>query len=238
MTTIRISEVFGPTIQGEGRHTGAPVVFVRTSGCNLDCKWCDTPFTWDWPGKNGVAYHRATEETTVTIDQLVDSVCALGLDVLTHTIVVSGGEPLLQSKALNELRLRFDTPFHVETNGTRPPLPEAPGDIYYAVSPKLPGSGITVRENWSATFSQWAQEAWAERADAKFVITQPGDIDAVGQFVDRYDWPHNRVYLMPEGRTAEELEANAPRVAQAALDHGYHYSDRVHVRIWDDKRGH
>jgi 7-cyano-7-deazaguanosine (preQ0) biosynthesis protein QueE len=238
MTTIRISEVFGPTIQGEGRYTGTPVVFVRTSGCNLDCSWCDTPFTWDWTGKNGVAYDRATEETTMTIDDLVDAIGSLGPDIFTHTIVVSGGEPLLQSKALSLLRGRLDTPMHVETNGTRPPLSQAPSDVYYSVSPKLPGSGITVRENWSATFFQWAEEAWAERADAKFVITEPGDVDAVDQFVDRYDWPHNRVYLMPEGRTAEQLEANAPWVVQAALDHGYHYSDRIHVRIWGDERGH
>ena len=237
VTNIRISEVFGPTIQGEGRYTGRPVVFVRTSGCNLDCSWCDTPFTWDWTGKNGVAYDRATEETTMSLDDLDAMICATGLDRDTHTIVVSGGEPLLQSKALTLLRDRFDVPFHIETNGTRPPLPER-FSTYYAVSPKLPGSGITVRENWSATFFQWAEQAWAEQADAKFVITEPGDVDAVEQFVDRYDWPHTRVYLMPEGRTARELETNAPTIAQAALDHGYHYSDRIHVRIWNDKRGH
>lgn len=235
MTTIRISEVFGPTIQGEGRYTGAPCVFVRTSGCNLDCSWCDTPFTWDWTGKNGVAYDRKKEQSTMTVDRLIRGLEHIGLDPLLHHVVVSGGEPLLQATAVTELVNAVGAHVHVETNGTRPPLPMS--DVTYSVSPKLPGSGITVRENWDDTFRQWAGVAWAEQADAKFVIATDDDMASVNEFVDRYDWPHTRVWLMPEGRTRRDLDANAPAVVQLALDHGYHYSDRLHVRIWNDERG-
>lgn len=237
MTSLRISEVFGPTLQGEGRYTGTPCVFVRTSGCNLDCSWCDTPYTWDWTGKNGVAYDRAKEQTTVNIEALILALVDLGFDPTTHQLVISGGEPLLQARAVTELAEQVDAHVHIETNGTRPPLSRASTDVTYSVSPKLPGSGITVKENWDETYAAFAEEAWHERADAKFVIATDEDMTAVEQFVERYDWPHNRVWLMPEGRTKLELNVNAPRVAQYALETGYHYSDRLHVRIWNDERG-
>lgn len=235
VTSLRISEVFGPTLQGEGRYTGAPCFFVRTSGCNLDCKWCDTPFTWDWTGKNGVAYDRAKEQTTVNIEAIVLALVDLGFDPLTHQLVISGGEPLLQARAVAELADEVDAHVHIETNGTRPPLTTT--DVTYSVSPKLPGSGITVKEKWDDTYAAFAEEAWAEQADAKFVIADDDDMTAVTDFVDRYDWPHNRVWLMPEGRTKLELNLNAPGVAQLALSHGFNYTDRLHVRIWNDERG-
>lgn len=235
MTTIRISELFGPTIQGEGRFAGTPVMFVRTSGCNLDCSWCDTPFTWDWTGKNGTVYDRAKEQTTMTIDDVIVGLEQLGMDIFTHTVVVSGGEPLLQATAVTELVNAIGVPVHVETNGTRPPLPM--NDVTYSVSPKLPGSGITVKANWDDAFFEWSQKAWDEQADAKFVIAADGDIDAVNDFVDRYDWPHNRVWLMPEGTTNEAMNRNALPVAELALKNLYHYSDRLHVRLWNDERG-
>ena len=51
--SLTVSEIFGPTFQGEGPFTGRAAVFLRLGRCNLDCKWCDTPYTWDWKGKNG-----------------------------------------------------------------------------------------------------------------------------------------------------------------------------------------
>ena len=232
---MRISEVFGPTIQGEGRYAGRPVFFVRTSGCNLDCAWCDTPFTWDWTGKNGVVYDRAVEQRTVTIPDLLDDLHELGMEPLVHQLVISGGEPLLQATAVTELIEATYTPCHIETNGTRPPL-ETPHAVY-AVSPKLPGSGVTHKPKWAASYNQFAALAWEDRADAKFVITIPDDVQAVEQFVRDHDWPRFRVWLMPEGTTTNALNRNAPTVAQYALDHGFNYTDRLHVRLWDDERG-
>jgi len=65
---IRINEIFGPTFQGEGQTIGKLSEFVRVSGCNLTCSWCDTPYTWDWKGLNGVVYDPKKETIGFTVE--------------------------------------------------------------------------------------------------------------------------------------------------------------------------
>lgn len=237
MTDVNMSEVFGPTIQGEGRFAGHPAMFVRFAGCNLDCSWCDTPFTWDWTGKNGTVYDRNTEVTRTTVDHVMSSLHDLGYSPDEHRVVVTGGEPLLQTTALHHLAERIDGPLDIETNGTRPPPDIAHPDVYFAVSPKLTGSGVTTNDRWFATYDMWAEQAANGYADAKFVIATNDDITDVEQFIARHDWPTDRVFLMPEGRTSIDLDHNTTTTVTAALRIGTRYTDRLHVRIWGDTRG-
>jgi 7-carboxy-7-deazaguanine synthase len=91
---LTVSEVFGPTFQGEGPSTGQIAMFVRLGRCNLDCRWCDTAFTWDWSRFDpAVELHRRTvAELLVELDR-----------INAPLLVVTGGEPLLQQQGLEPL---------------------------------------------------------------------------------------------------------------------------------------
>lgn len=234
VTDLAVSEMFGPTIQGEGPHAGRRRLFLRLARCNLDCAWCDTPYTWDWTGKNGVAYNPKTEVLRYTVDAVAQWVARHG-----HPIVVAtGGEPLLQHTALSDLADRLGV-LDVETNGTLPPLDAPTAAVFYVVSPKLPSSGVpverAVRPERLADFRRLAVDG---HAAFKFVVADAGDLSAVDRLVAEHDLPTATVWLMPEGRTAATLDANLAAIADRALDCGYNVSDRLHVRIWGTARGH
>lgn len=236
---MRVSEIFGPTIQGEGPSTGQPAVFVRVSGCNLDCSWCDTPYTWDWLGKNGVAYDRTEESTTldpINVEVAVSELLTPGCNL----VVITGGEPLVQADPVAELvdRLRYRAlRVEVETNGTRCP----PDDLFslnratFNVSPKLGNSGIPrdrrIRPNVLDWFCQSVGSVF------KFVVSDPGDVAEVVELVDRHRIQPPRVWLMPEGRSTGEIAGRLGWVSDAAILHGFNVSSRLHVLAWGDVRG-
>ena len=128
---MRVSEIFGPTVEGEGAFAGERCWFVRLSGCNLTCNWCDTPYTWDWNGKLGAVYDRAVEQHRLTCGDIADKLTGSGWTP-DDLLAVSGGEPLLQTGGLRGLLValygtteRWQEPAGrvvVHTNGTRPPL--------------------------------------------------------------------------------------------------------------------
>jgi organic radical activating enzyme len=92
--TLVISEVFGPTLQGEGPSAGRPAGFVRLGRCNLACDWCDTKYTWDWEN-----YDPQEELHTEQVATVLEQLDAMGVGML----VVTGGEPLLQQRNLPPL---------------------------------------------------------------------------------------------------------------------------------------
>lgn len=237
MTDIVISETFGPTIQGEGPSTGRPALFIRLGLCNLDCKWCDTPFTWDWTGKNGVAYDREVELETVTVESLVE--WATSFD--TATVVISGGEPLVQAGRTAELArqlLAAGKRVEIETNGTRSPtdrFADIADDISWNVSPKLWGSGVDLEK--SLNFNTLSEFVRLPNAVFKFVITEPDDEMFAWDVVAHTGMPNDRVYLMPEGVSAESVNANLPGVIDLALKHNYNVTTRVHVQAYGNRRG-
>lgn len=238
-----VSEIFGPTFQGEGPFTGRVAVFLRLGRCNLDCSWCDTPYTWDWKGKNGTAYDPAVELTRMTIREATEQLRSLMPNPFTR-VVVSGGEPMLQATGLEalvtELRSLMVPNIDIETNGTRPPIESSVlglDAINYVISPKLPSSGVSWEHNWYDTLDLYRERSAMGHAALKFVIADEVDMEWADIIVDACEWDASKVWLMPEGRTGGELDRNAKMVATQALERGHNYSDRLHVRLWGDERG-
>lgn len=232
---ISLSECFGPTLQGEGPSAGRPAMFVRLGLCNLDCKWCDTPYTWDWTGKNGIKYIKAQEVERTTCATVLDRVVRPGWP---SRVVISGGEPLVQSKAVGALiRLFTDREYavEVETNGTLYPPDNTRDLVQWNVSPKLSGSGV----DKDARYNPEALDVLvtARSSAFKFVITVYDDLNEVVRLVKAHNIPHDRVYLMPEGRTAPEINGKLPTLFEVAADLGMNVSTRLHVLAYGDRRG-
>lgn len=90
---IPVLEIFGPTIQGEGAVIGKKTVFIRTAGCDYQCSWCDSAFTWDGSGKDDIKM--------MTANEIVEELKTIGLENFQH-VTISGGNPALL-KQLGEL---------------------------------------------------------------------------------------------------------------------------------------
>lgn len=235
------------TIQGEGVSAGSPAVFVRASRCNLHCHWCDTDHTWNFRGtpwrheKDALPGYAKHEKSDVTWETTPEEVAERVLSYGCHRTVITGGEPLLQETAFLEMirGIRERDPehvFEVETNGTRRPSDEfAEAVDQFNVSPKLANSRMpeTLRVQPAALdFFAASPKAWF-----KFVVEDPEDLGEIEALVSARGIRRERVLLMPEGRTAAELDRHAVRLAEICRDSGFRFCDRLHVRLWGDKRG-
>lgn len=240
------AEIFH-TLQGEGVSQGAPAVFVRLSLCNLHCIWCDTDHTWNFEGtqwkheKDGVTGYKKHRKEDVIIAISAREVAAIVRSFGCRRVVLTGGEPLLQEPALVELmhELRGDGAdwfFEIETNGTILPgtgFLMAIGQMN--ISPKLANSGMgeelrlkpAVLAGLSATGKAWF----------KFVVREERDIEEIQILRELVGILGERVILMPEGRTIEALDKTSAWLAERCRDMGFRFSDRLHVRLWGDKRG-
>jgi 7-cyano-7-deazaguanosine (preQ0) biosynthesis protein QueE len=231
--SLVVSEIFGPTFQGEGPSLGRRCAFVRLGGCNLHCRWCDTAYTWDWTGRNGVAYDPRQELRKMTVEEVWADLARRGTDML----VVSGGEPLLQQTRLVGLLARARVAgwwVEIETAGTIAPLPELTRLVNrFTVSPKLENSGNTLDERYLpeilAAFQATGKAVW------KFVAINPTDLDGVALLVDRHRL--SPVYVMPEGVTPEALTRHAQAIAGGVLSRGWNLTTRLHILLYGSRRG-
>lgn len=240
--TLWLSEVFGPTLQGEGPSAGQRSIFVRTANCNLDCAWCDSRHSWDW-----ASFDKATARYQQSVEELAAKVTELaGGDPCR--VVFTGGEPMLQQAALGYLaqllwtadqRWRFD----IETNGTialhqrGPESGAEPLGVMLdvkVVSPKIASSGV----DQSRAINLDVLRSWRDHAaHLKIVVTCPADLDAAGALRDELQWPHRRSWLMGEGMERDEALASMSALAPLALERGWNVSGRLHTFIWGNERG-
>ena len=226
---MKIAEIFY-SVQGEGVLAGVPSVFIRTSGCNLRCTWCDTPYT-SWSAEGD--------------PRTVDDIVAAALEYGAGHVVLTGGEPMLLAEAV-ELTTRLrEAGRHitVETAGT---VWQPVACDLMSISPKLANSTPREREGG----------AWAERHERlryqpqvlrrlmaeypyqlKFVIASPDDMDEVAGMVSDLGAPAGNVVLMPEGTSAAVIRERARWLTEICKQRGYRYSPRLHVDIWGDERG-
>lgn len=223
---LYVSEVFGPTVQGEGPYLGRRAVFLRLLGCNLTCSWCDTKYTWDFQN-----YPRPLlEDSKKSLDEVREMVFGAGLDEAT-ILVISGGEPLLQWQGLEAFLDYFvaDYEVHIETNGTQAPL-NVP-DVHYNVSPKL----INANTHLEKYDHRLLRAFLLEDAIFKFVCQRPEDVDEVKQTFPYL--PPDRVYIMPEGTSAQAVQEHLKAVAEYAIQNHYNLTTRLHTMVWGDERG-
>lgn len=235
------------SLQGEGVSVGKPSVFVRLSQCNLHCVWCDTAYTWNFQGtefahrddkpSTPAKFDRASE----TVDVSIDDITARLLAQPCRRIIFTGGEPLLQQRELGELcqKLKAADPafyLEIETNGTLTPAGLAAELIdQFNVSPKLAHSGNdTLLRLKPETLRFYAED---ERTNFKIVVAAPSDLSEVEALARDHNIPAHRIWLMPEGRTPDELRAREPWLAEACLEHGYNFTDRLHIHLYGDTRG-
>lgn len=226
---LSVSEIF-KSIQGEGKYVGTPSVFLRLAGCNLACSWCDTPYSWDWTRFN------IKQEARITSDlDVFNQIRSLAGNV--RHLVITGGEPLLQRKALGPLLglLSTDRWFvEFETAGTIDP-----GDfftrsnVWFNVSPKLENSGNSLSDRYRQDVLR--NFAASGKASFKFVVCSPTDFIEIDSIVS--DVGASDVYIMPEGITAEKLLLSGAELVPYIINRGYKFSPRLQVLLYGNKRG-
>lgn len=225
--TLVVSEVFGPTLQGEGPAAGRPAGFVRLGRCNLACGWCDTPYTWDWD-----RFDPATELTTTAVPDILARLDAMGVDL----VVVTGGEPLLQQRHLPPLlagaRERGWT-VEVETAGTLAPGPGTDLVDRFNVSPKLANSGMAGERRYRPDVLRAFQSTG--RAVFKFVVAGPEDLPEADAIVAECGL--SQVWVMPEGTDAPTVVARLAELAPHVVARRWNLTPRLHVLAWGDRRG-
>ena len=223
-----LSEVFD-TVQGEGPSMGRPATFLRVGHCDLRSGWCDTRYTGDWGAHDRRAEHR------------VESVEA-GAEGLTarapRLVVVTGGEPLLQTAALVpllEAAVAADKEVEIETAGTLSPSRLREVVTRWNVSPKLAGSGNPLDKRLRPAVL--AEFAALPNAIFKLVVNSPEDLDEARSLVHAYEIPPERVWLMPQGRDTETLRQGSLELVPVCIEEGFHLGHRLHVTLWGDQRG-
>jgi 7-carboxy-7-deazaguanine synthase len=226
---VKIAEIFY-SIQGEGTLVGVPSVFIRTSGCNLRCVWCDTPYTsWNPEGS----------------DQSLEQILQTAAEYPASHVVVTGGEPMIapQIAPLTERLRAAGLHITIETAGTV--FAPVACDLM-SISPKLENSIPREREDgrWAAQHDRlrWQPEVLRRLMheylyQLKFVIASPADLTEVDRIRRELNAPPAQVVLMPEGVTRESVRERGLWLAEICKTTGYRFSPRLHVDLWGAKRG-
>ena len=225
---MKISEIF-ESIQGEGNNAGKPAVFLRTAECNLKCVWCDTKYTWDW--KN---YDYSKEVNEISIKEVRQSLEQFRV----RHFVINGGEPLMQQDDLAELLTFLKPKFYVEveTNGTI--LPNNALSVLvdqWNVSPKTKNSGNPLEmceDNECYTFFSKKKNCYF-----KYVVESEEDLIEINQLISKYNLEKERVLLMTQAMTKEEILAKEKNVFTISKKNSLGFSPRLHVMKWGSQRG-
>jgi 7-carboxy-7-deazaguanine synthase len=226
---VKISEIFY-SIQGEGSLVGVPSVFVRTSGCNLRCTWCDTPYTSWQP-----------EGDEVSLEEIAERVKAFGA---SH-VVITGGEPMIAPEivTLTEEIGRTGAHITIETAGT---VYQQVRCHLMSISPKLANSTPWERDGgrWAAQHERMrykpdvlTQLIAAYPHQIKFVVASPGDLPEIERIQKEISISAANVVLMPEGIDRDTLRERGLWLAEICKQRGYRFSPRLHIEVWGNKRG-
>lgn len=225
-----ISEIFY-SVQGEGRLVGMPSVFIRTSGCNLRCVWCDTPYTsWKPEGQER------------SLKEILDEVKGYP----SRHVVITGGEPML-AREIEELTQRLRRRgYHITVETAATIFKPVACDLM-SLSPKLSNSTPWKRER--GRFARMHEEKrinvpviqrFMDSYDyqLKFVVEEERDFAEVQEVLKKLkNVDRDRVLIMAQAKTRKELRGKAPWLVNLCKSYGFRYTPRLHIDLYGDRRG-
>lgn len=248
---LLVTEIF-KSVQGEGLSMGKPSVFIRLFGCMFACSWCDSKFSW-LPEYKSQAKRMEPRDIA---EQVPDG----------WNVVITGGEPLLWQKtsAFYDLLLSLHDKgcsIEVETAGAIVPTTRIAQEVdQWNVSPKLTSAGnheaeakhletvvaFLTKHLYTEVVDDPPWEALEQRWQLKFVVSDDRDWDrlmeilavlaAKANLIPKLTRQH--VYVMPECLTREQHLAKQDWLMDKVKAHGMlNYSPRLHILMWDSKRG-
>jgi len=225
---MRINEIFY-SLQGEGFLAGVPSAFIRLVGCPLRCRWCDTKYAWD----QTAGAHYSIAKIVQTIQQWP-----------AKFVVVTGGEPMINSELpqlVQELKAAGKH-ITIETAGIAF-VPDMPCDLM-SISPKLSNSTPTepelaaIHEDSRLDIAVLRELIDNYEYQLKFVVDSEADLPEIQQTIEQIEnVDSEKVMLMPQAATRDELLAKSPMIAELCRKTGFAFCQRLHVLLWNDKRG-
>ena len=252
---LEVNEIFGPTIQGEGKLVGNLSIFIRFGKCNFKCVGfnveyetpsgvkkcaCDSYYAVDMEFKNSWKSYENYLDIVNEVDKLLEN-CNYKNRV---DIVITGGEPLLywNNQEFQNLIKHYINKNHKLTIETNASLnidfqEEYQKKIIFSMSVKLSNSLEPLKKRVNKSTLTKISENTKE-SYLKFVIGNDFLENAIVEIEDILkNIPQCEVYLMPLGDSSEAIDINSEKVVNLAIKYGFKYSDRLHIRIWNNKRG-
>lgn len=225
---VKVSEIFH-SVQGEGLLAGVPSTFVRLSGCNLRCTWCDTPYaSWN------------PEGDILEANEIVDRIIEGGL----NHVVLTGGEPMLFEATELISQACHDLGKHVtiETAGT---ISRKVHCDLMSISPKLKNSVPTESPDWALRHEQLriqipvlAQLLNDFDHQLKFVVTSATDLLEIDQILEQLpSIQPSRVLVMPEGRDSQKLWQSARELVPLVMERNWRLAPRMQIDLFGDTKG-
>ncbi|MBL7188496.1 MAG: 7-carboxy-7-deazaguanine synthase QueE [Phycisphaerae bacterium] len=223
-----VNEIFH-SLQGEGFLAGVPSVFVRQAGCPLRCRWCDTKYAWD----EDAGQERGIDEIVEAVEQWP-----------CRFVVVTGGEPMVNfeiRQLMRELKAA-DRHVTIETAGIAY-IPDVPCDLM-SISPKLSNSVpaeaelATIHKDSRLDLAVLGELIANYHYQLKFVVDTVNDLAEIQEVIEQTgNIDPEMVMLMPQAVTRDELSAKSPMVAEICKSAGFAFCQRLHILLWDHKKG-
>lgn len=228
---MKISEIFH-SLQGEGKLSGVPSVFIRASGCNLRCVWCDTPYaSWEPQGE----------------ELCINEIVRRAAEFPSAHVVVTGGEPMIMPDLLALCQSLKEHRYHLTIETAATVFHQMPVDLA-SLSPKLANSTPVDRDGGRFASAHEAHRLnlkviqqfidTSPEFQLKFVVSSEGDLIEIEQTLSQLKaWKPADVLLMPEGTERQTLESRGLWLADICKRTGYRFCPRLHIFLYGNRRG-
>ncbi len=238
------------SIQGEGKYSGKLAIFMRFAGCNFNCSGFEVKLIKNEKILKGCDTIRAVftkefneEYENLNASELFKRVLDLKKD-FAPIVVITGGEPLIHHENLefihfiqtlleNNFEVHFESNGSIELDFEKYPFYK---ECIFALSVKLQNSGMSKEKrlniNALKAFKQYAKDSFY-----KFVLNSSQLESSALEILEILEKAPNEIFCMPMGENEQNLKQNALKIAEFCIKNGYNYSDRIHIRLWNDKEG-